>query len=383
MNFTPVLDFIGGHAQFEELIPYAILALNSLLFLLLRILINKSINVLRNLAFRRNGKLLYIFTPKNLTIINQCINELVSTLEVCADCAELNIVYARHKTTAYATSLAILSFWWLQVFADAHTSPAYMFEEFFCQSKQATNDDEEDKKREGASSNQEALPTYARFVGQAMAIPLAVRFASIYWQYNLVKEHVIATNEFVSSKCQTALTTSMLNGFLIELSCCFLARSVELICCELLDARKLNHWLISSINACFGTLLVVLALEHSGGYFNPVLAASLEFACAGMDRSQHFVVYWLGPLLGHLVARKLFAVLRTRFASSRQSSAAQFEGESKASAKTTASQSRTSNKTQAHVVRRKSVESANKVTKKNKCFIPWSSPRKRNKTRTD
>lgn len=38
---------------------------------------------------------------------------------------------------------------------------------------------------------------------------------------------------------------------------------------------------------------------------NPVLASSLEYGCAGATTYQHFAVFWLGPLLGHLCARKL------------------------------------------------------------------------------
>ena len=57
-------------------------------------------------------------------------------------------------------------------------------------------------------------------------------------------------------------------------------------------------------------IFITLALDSSGGFFNPILASSLTLNCEGNNLIQHIFVYWLGSLAGGMIARTLYMVLR-------------------------------------------------------------------------
>lgn len=40
-------------------------------------------------------------------------------------------------------------------------------------------------------------------------------------------------------------------------------------------------------------------------YFNPVLATALSYGCEGLGAIEHAVVYWTGPILGIMAARRI------------------------------------------------------------------------------
>lgn len=268
-----------------HLVPYAIIVINCVLFRLLRLFINE-------LLARYLIKPGHYYKNKSLTgktkLIKLFIDELVSTCELCADCAELNVVYEKHGSLAYGFSLFILSYLWIDSFGDAYTTPGYLAEDYFL------------------IKGNELLKTgdaYARFIGQSLAMPLAWRLANIYWKYQLIKEH---SQLLIIENCKSSLTTSTLNGFLIEFICCLICRLAELIGHKLLERNSSSQRMVSLVCSFLCSILVVFALELSGGYFNPVLAASLEYGCKGIHVYQHVLVFWLGPLLGHVVARALF-----------------------------------------------------------------------------
>lgn len=275
-----------------ELIPYAILVINLIIFQLLRSSVNKLFiyYMIREPTLKSNQKG-HLNKQAQLELSGKCkflkllIDELISTCELCADCAELNVIYEKHGSFMYGLGLFILTYFWLDNFGDAHTTPGYLFEDYFLD-----NGNELLKRGD----------IYARFLGQSMAMPLAWRFASIYWSYKLLSEH---SEMLKSENCKSSLSTSTLNGFLIELICCLLCRLFELFGNKLLSDNSFGKRVINLTSSFLCTILVVLALELSGGYFNPILAASLEYGCKGIDFYQHVLVFWLGPLLGHVLAK--------------------------------------------------------------------------------
>lgn len=284
LPFTNQEQQVGRHQLFiDHLTPYVILMLNCFLFQLARALINRLLAAPAEAKQRGENKGGY------RRLLRLFANELVSTCELCADCAELNVVYAKHGSLAYGAALCLLTYLWIDSFADAHTSPGYLVEDYFL-----------------VRGNQllKTADTYARFVGLSMAMPLAWRLASVYWQYELIVEHKSMADV---SSCQSSLSTSTLNGFAIELVCCLLCRLAELVGQRLLERQAASQRLVSALSSFFCSLLVVLALELSGGYFNPVLAGALEYGCRGASIYQHAIVFWLGPLVGHLLARLLYA----------------------------------------------------------------------------
>lgn len=289
----------GQPALLSHLIPYGIIIINYLLFALLRSLINKLLAKYLSGSQRQstgNSKRASSGECKQLVIRNKRIgklvklfaDELISTCELCADCAELNVVYERHGSLAYGAALFLLTYLWIDAFGEAHTTPGYLVEDYFLV---------------GGNEVLKTGDTYARFMGQSLAMPLAWRLASFYWQYKLLSEH----KQMLDVRdCKSALNTSTLNGFIIELVCCLICRLIELLGRRLLERRLLGQRLVSLVSSFICTTLVVLTLQLSGGYFNPMLASSLEYGCQGIQVHQHAAVFWLGPLLGHVMARALF-----------------------------------------------------------------------------
>lgn len=268
------MDAPLGSLELSHLIPYVIILINCVFFKLLRSFVGR--------LFGKNK------TSNCSRIFKLFIDELISTSELCADCAELNVVYEKHGSLAYGLALFLLTYVWIDTFGEAHTTPGYLAEDYFL-----------------VSGNQllKSGDTYARFVGQSLAMPLAWRLASFYWKYQLLSQH---TDLLVTENCKSSLATSTGYGFLIEFVCCFICRLAELIGHKLLENNKLSQRAVSLTSSFLCSLLVVMALELSGGYFNPVLAASLEYGCKGADTQQHALVFWLGPLVGHVTARALF-----------------------------------------------------------------------------
>lgn len=282
-----------------QLIPYTIIALNCFLFAMLRKLIANILSRLQQptsnkAASGENSKRKSDTNSDHIGLLRRhapsassFVNELVSTLELCADCAELNVVYEKHGQLAYGAALALLTYWWLGTFGEALASPGYLAEDLWLYGgKQLFRDSS----------------FWAKLSGQLLAMPLAWRLhMSLYWRHQLLREHA---QLLVHENCHSALTTSLLSGFLVEFTCSLLCRLIELITNEVLLKRRLisqqSSSLICSISS---TVLVLLALELSGGYFNPVLAASLEFGCKGIETYQHAIVFWLAPLTGHVLAR--------------------------------------------------------------------------------
>lgn len=296
-NSRPLPPFYGLLPA--DLIPYAILVVNFIIFQLLRSFMSKLFEycLIEDTTKRESGNksATAAILSKELggksRLLKLLIDELISTCELCADCAELNVVYEKHGSFMYGLSLFILTYFWLDTFGDAHTTPGYLFEEYFL-----------DK----GNNLLRKADTYVRFVGQSMAMPLAWKFASLYWSYKLLAEH---REMLLPENCKTSLTTSTLNGFLIELICCLLCRLFELFGNKLLHNNTLGKRCINLACSFLCTALVVCALEVSGGYFNPVLASSLEYGCKGINFYQHVIVFWIGPLLGHVLARFTFRKL--------------------------------------------------------------------------
>lgn len=283
-----------------QLLPYLIILANCLLFGLLRSLANHLLQPLEETRANCNGSSSSRQRNKPDGQTNRrwmgklgrlFVGELISTCELCADCAELNVVYELHGSVAYGLALSLLSYVWMGTFGDAQTSPAYLVESY------AMSD---------AKGLLRSADTWARLLGQTLAMPLAWRLASLYWRQRLLAAHM---QLLLVDECKSSLGTSTTNGFLIEAICCLICRLLELVGEQLVERGKLSARAVKVTSALLSSLLVVLALDLSGGYFNPVLAASLEFGCGGANMYQHVLVFWLGPFAGHLGARLLHARL--------------------------------------------------------------------------
>ena len=56
-------------------------------------------------------------------------------------------------------------------------------------------------------------------------------------------------------------------------------------------------------------LIIVLAgMDHSGAMFNPTLATLLVGGCNGFTNLQHFVVYWVTPVIGAAIGTSVYSM---------------------------------------------------------------------------
>ena len=47
-------------------------------------------------------------------------------------------------------------------------------------------------------------------------------------------------------------------------------------------------------------------VHYTGMYFNPILASAMTLGCKGASLPTHFLVYWVGPILGWMVGTQLY-----------------------------------------------------------------------------
>nr|ARX80212.1 aquaporin [Blomia tropicalis] len=236
----------------HDIIPYMILVANCLLF--------------------RFSRRLLRFCPRTL---RPFFSEIIATVELCSDCAELGVIWEKHGNTGYGSCLLLLCIWWAYHFGDAEACPCGPLEEFLLLG--VRND----------------YTMYLRLLGQGVGAYLTAKYTHCIWCLNLAPEHM----DLHTQRCQASLQVNMALGAAIELAITFISRIVAL------ESTILPEKLNVAINSLTTTLLCLIALDTSGGYFNPVLASALTLNCDGNTLVEHIVVYWLGAMIGALLAR--------------------------------------------------------------------------------
>lgn len=53
-----------------------------------------------------------------------------------------------------------------------------------------------------------------------------------------------------------------------------------------------------------------IALNTTGGYFNPIMASALTLNCKGNTLIEHLIVYWIGALTGGFIAKLMYTLIR-------------------------------------------------------------------------
>ena len=94
-------------------LPYTVLLFNTLLFEIAR-------KVTRRVCPSDKH-------PKLSTLLK----EVIATLELCADCAELSVVWEVHGNLGYGAALFVLGIWWSLSWEDAEACPCTPLEDCF------------------------------------------------------------------------------------------------------------------------------------------------------------------------------------------------------------------------------------------------------------
>ncbi|CAG7721988.1 unnamed protein product [Allacma fusca] len=201
------------------------------------------------------------------------LHEIIATAEMCVTCFELGIVAENYGIEYYAAFYFASSLWWALTWKEAYAFPNGHLEDYL--------KNETDGGTAAVVTTVEILT--ACFVFKLLVKPL--------WALKYIPIH----EEKLVSLCSADLTVRPLFGGLIEGSGTFIFSVVSKIVVNRLESELLA----TVLNSVMDTILVVLAYDYSGGYFNPVLATSMQYGCEGTTTMDHLVVYWVGGLLDH------------------------------------------------------------------------------------
>ncbi|XP_050300751.1 aquaporin-11 [Anthonomus grandis grandis] len=211
------------------------------------------------------------------SLAKQLLLEFIATLELCAACYELIIVADNWGVGAYALFLLLLTIWWSNIWGDASACPYSPMEEAFL----------------GLRTWKSTL----NVIGvQLLAAILTFRYVQLLWAVELAETHQDKAYE----DCSADLQIDMVLGAIVECALTCMCRVVSKI---LAEKSFRFSWFV---DAFFSTAMVVLAFNLTGGYFNPALATSLKFGCAGNTVLEHIVVYWVGACTGALLSCIIF-----------------------------------------------------------------------------
>ncbi|KAJ3645834.1 hypothetical protein Zmor_023461 [Zophobas morio] len=211
------------------------------------------------------------------SIFKRMVLEFVATLELCAACFELIIVADNWGIWAYALYLCLLTIWWGKNWENATACPYSHVEEIL----------------EGFQDvSYAALLIFSQILGAIVTF----RYVQILWAMELVETHRSKAFE----DCVADLQVHMLLGALIEAAGTCACRITSRFLSE--TGTKFGNVL----DAFFSTMMVVMAFNLSGGYYNPALATSLKLGCEGNTFVEHLVVYWLGATIGSVISVIIF-----------------------------------------------------------------------------
>ncbi|KAI1290002.1 hypothetical protein HDE_08108 [Halotydeus destructor] len=239
-----------------------------------------AICVVNTVVFTGARKALLTVTP---SFLRSFLVESLATIELCADCAELGVVWEVHGNAGYALALFACCMWWAYFWYDAEACPAGPIEDCFLI---------------GAKFTQWSI--VSKLIGQAVGAYFTWRYVQWFWKFHLIPQHVTLN----TLPCQAGLQCSMVYGALIEALISFISRFV------CLESGYLPQLACAAVNSITTVGLCLFAMDSSGGYFNPILASALTLNCKGNNFFEHLFVYWVASLTGGIIARTIHLLMR-------------------------------------------------------------------------
>ncbi|XP_003740565.1 aquaporin-11 [Galendromus occidentalis] len=238
----------------EESTPYGVLFMNNVIFILLR-------------------KLCFLVVKERFAKTRIVLAEFLATWELCADVAELGIVYERHGIIAYTIFLLYWCLWWGKHFGDAEACPNGPVEDVLF--------------GYGAGDYKQ------RLLGQTLGAAITGTYIQQIWSLHLIDQHKVMNTE----ECQSSLMTTASWGFMVE---------AFISCVSRFFALRSQYWSEKTslwINSVVTVILCLVALNSTGGYFNGMMASALMLGCGPHGYFEHFAVYWGGNIFGGFLAR--------------------------------------------------------------------------------
>uniref|UniRef100_A0A914UJP4 Aquaporin n=1 Tax=Plectus sambesii TaxID=2011161 RepID=A0A914UJP4_9BILA len=138
---------------------------------------------------------------------------------------------------------------------------------------------------------------------QIVAALLAFQGARLFWSMGFTSYH---QKRLQVAVCNSDLHVSLLYGMACEFIATFVCRVAE---------HQLPRWVSEEasliIECVLISVIVAIGMDHTGMYFNPILAFCLTFGCEGLSNIGHLFVYWVGPILGWISATFLCNMITT------------------------------------------------------------------------
>ncbi|KAL0274600.1 UNVERIFIED_CONTAM: hypothetical protein PYX00_002695 [Menopon gallinae] len=199
--------------------------------------------------------------------------EAVASAELCGCCFELIVVAEKFGVYAYLLYLFLLSIWWNLKWAEATACPYTHLEE-------------------AVQGNQEIPEVLMKIWAELTAGVFVIRLMMFLSNSDLVDSYEGRAIE----KCEADLQVPLVTGAIIEAAGTFFCQ----LSGKIIQDLHLKKGQV--VGPFIGTLAVAIAFNHTGGYYNPVLATCLKFGCKGNTIGEHLMVYWAGPCVGSLLS---------------------------------------------------------------------------------
>ncbi|CAG0881355.1 unnamed protein product [Cyprideis torosa] len=149
----------------------------------------------------------------------------------------------------------------------------------------------------------------ARLFAQLLAAAFSLKAVSFFWDFGLHPRH--QGKAFLESwyRCGTHVSTDILTAAVVEaLGTCVLAFGVM----ALPHLTSNMELLFVPLASALIVATVLLGIEYTGGYYNPILASAKTFGCRGTTYGEHLFVYWVSSAVGYFVAESLYEICRPR-----------------------------------------------------------------------
>eukprot|EP00092_Neocalanus_flemingeri_P004624 GFUD01004983.1.p1 GENE.GFUD01004983.1~~GFUD01004983.1.p1 ORF type:complete len:294 (-),score=63.28 GFUD01004983.1:286-1167(-) len=227
-----------------------------------------------------------------------CLLDLLCGLEACVCSFELGVIIDIYNLTIYSVFLWILLVWRALSWGDATANPYSHLLRW-------------------QAGTQPAVQAIVRMSAGAAGALSSYMVLATLWKYELSHFHEGRALRISTNSCQDDLQVSMISGTFVELLgtlLCFLA-SFLLSDLPQLRAKPL---LITCLDNAVVVGMVILAVDLTGGYFNPAMALGMKLGCGKGGHLQHLVVYWLGPCVGALIAFPVYNLVKAVFASEKK-----------------------------------------------------------------
>ncbi|CAD5220855.1 unnamed protein product [Bursaphelenchus xylophilus] len=206
--------------------------------------------------------------------------EFIGTVQVCAPMFDVNIVLQTYGIQGVVIEITFIELMNLVLLRDASADPCPFIIGFI-------------KKQVSAQK-------LFAFVGiQFLAAYLSYVFVLGFWKLGMHPKH----SEFLHEDCESDLSVTMLFGSLVEAGGLIANKLAEVY----LEGKIVTQRILQFAIALVAALVTVLGIFYTGMYANPIVAWACTFNCGGVPHLDHFVVYWISPIVAHLAIEKIIS----------------------------------------------------------------------------